>query len=134
MRGAFPPCSSFRGEMITKLGVNVGRKIYPIASPQCYPGDGGVRPNVKIRNSAGFEERGTKRKRGRKARRERERERIAQEVNLCRVLQLLWERVRDFLFRENDNFPDSNVHVRETTPRGWGIRRATRNVALAYGR
>lgn len=97
MQGVFPPCSSLRGEMITELGVNVGRKIYPIAGPQCtgYPDDGGVRPTLRFETPPALkrEERREKRRKTREKERERERKvvgvRVRQEVNLCRVLQLL---------------------------------------------
>lgn len=86
MRGAFPPpAPPHRGEMITEFGVNVGRKIYPIASPQCtgYPDDGGVRPTLRFETPPALkkgEERGAegnegKGERARERGREKEKER-----------------------------------------------------------
>ena len=69
MRDTFPLCSSFRGEMITELGVNVGRKIYPIAGPH-YTGDAGVRSTLRFETLSALKKEGR-----RKNERERERER-----------------------------------------------------------
>jgi len=94
MRDTFPPCSSFRGEMITELGVNVGRKIYPIVGPQRtgYPGDSGARPTLRFETLPALKkkkQRENERKGELEREREKERERVRQEVNLYRVLQLL---------------------------------------------
>lgn len=70
----------------------------------------------------------------RKRERKRERERVGKSEgterggeskvgskSLLGTTAFIGERVHDFLFRENDNFPDSNVLVRESTSRGSGI-------------
>lgn len=69
---------SFRGEMITEPGENVGRKIYPIAGLQCagYSDDGGVRATLRFETLSALEKERSGENKGKRERgREREKER-----------------------------------------------------------
>lgn len=97
MRGAFPSGSSLRGEMITELGGECRSQDISNRGSAVHWLPGRVRPTLRFETPPALrkeERREKRREEEREGERERELKRggggrVKQEVNLCRVLQLL---------------------------------------------
>lgn len=95
-----------------------------------YSGDGGVHATLRFetlekalekKRRRENEEKERKEGEGKSERTEKGGESKIGSKSLLGTTAFIGERVHDFLFQENDNFPDSNVLVRESTSRGSGI-------------